>query len=116
MTVSENTVSDYQKTGVLVIGKVSAVVTGNTISGYGPSTVIAQNGIQISGGATARVGSNEIGNNSSTPKSYTACGLIIYKAGGVLVDKTNTYDGNERTSARTARAAPSPSSDRMMTE
>jgi len=33
VSVTGNTVSSYQKTGVLVKGQVSAVVTGNTISG-----------------------------------------------------------------------------------
>jgi hypothetical protein len=96
VTVTQNIVSAYQKTGVLVTGKVSAIVTGNTITGYGPSIIIAQNGIQISGGATARIGSNQIRDNYYTPKSFTACGLIIYKAGGVLVEKTNSYGGNEK--------------------
>ncbi|MCZ3387695.1 MAG: DUF1565 domain-containing protein [Actinomycetia bacterium] len=96
VTVTGNTVSKYQKTGIIVSGKVSAVVVGNTVTGYGPVDFIAQNGIQVSRGATARVGNNTISDNFYTPKSYTACGLIIYKAGGVLVEKTNTYSGNEK--------------------
>jgi hypothetical protein len=96
VTVTGNTVSQYQKTGILVTGKVSAVVSGNTVTGYGPVAFIAQNGVQISRGATARFGGNTIRNNYYSPKSYTACGLIIYKAGGVLVERTNTYSGNEK--------------------
>jgi hypothetical protein len=96
VTVTGNAVSRYQKTGILVTGQVSAVVSSNTVTGYGPVTFIAQNGVQISRGATARVGSNMIKNNYYSPKSYTACGLIMYKAGGVLVEKTNTYSGNEK--------------------
>jgi hypothetical protein len=96
VTVTDNTVSKYQKTGILVTGQVSAVVSRNTVTGYGPVEFIAQNGVQISRGATARFGSNTIKNNYYSPKSYTACGLIIYKAGGVLVEKTNTYSGNEK--------------------
>lgn len=58
VNVSGNTVSSYQKTGVLVKEKVLSVVTGNTITGYGPVDFIAQNGVQVSFGATALVNSN----------------------------------------------------------
>jgi len=96
VTVTGNTVTSYQKTGVLVKGPVSAVVTGNTITGYGPSVLIAQNGIQVSAGATAHLGNNTISDNFYTPKSYQACGVLIYQAGGLLIDKTNTYTDNEK--------------------
>ena len=96
VAVTDNTASDYQKTGVLIKGQASAVVTGNTITGYGPVSFIGQNGIQVSFGATALVESNTISDNFYSPKSVTACGLIIYKAGGVLIEKSNTFTGNEK--------------------
>lgn len=96
VTVTDNVISDYQKTGILVTGQVSADVSRNTVTGYGPVAFIAQNGVQVSRGATARVRGNMIADNDYSPKSYTACGLIIYKAGGVLVEKTNKYSGNEK--------------------
>ena len=68
VTVTGNTVSKYQKTGVLIKGQVSAVVTGNTITGYGPVSFIGQNGVQVSFGATAQVGSNTISDNFYTPE------------------------------------------------
>jgi Right handed beta helix region len=95
VSVTGNTARSYQKTGVLVKGAVSAVVTGNTITGYGPVDFIAQNGIQVSFGATALVADNTISDNFYTPKSVEACGLLIYQAGGVKVDK-NTFSGNEK--------------------
>ncbi|MEO6145301.1 MAG: right-handed parallel beta-helix repeat-containing protein, partial [Dermatophilaceae bacterium] len=95
VTVTGNTVSDYQKTGVLVKGQVSAVVTGNEITGYGPVSFIGQNGIQVSFGATALVQSNTISNNFYEPESVTACGLIIYQADGVKLGK-NAFSGNEK--------------------
>lgn len=95
VTVTGNTVTSYQKTGVLVNGPVSAVVTGNTITGYGPSVLIAQNGIQVSRGATAQVTGNAISDNFYSPESDYACGLIIYEAGGVKLGK-NSFIGNER--------------------
>ena len=96
VTISDNTVSDYQKTGILVSGSVTAAVSGNIVDGYGTVDFIAQNGIQVSGGATGRLSNNTISDNFYTPKSYTACGLLIYKAGGLLVDKSNSFSGNEK--------------------
>jgi len=95
VTVTGNVVSAYQKTGVLVKGQVAAIVTGNTVLGYGPVGFIAQNGIQVSLGATAQVTSNSISDNFYTPESYDACGLIIYHAGGVKLGK-NIFAGNEK--------------------
>ena len=95
MTVTGNTVGSYQKTGVLVKGPVSAVVTGNTITGYGPVDFIAQNGIQVSFGATAQVTSNTISNNFYIPTTNVACGLLIYQANGVKLGN-NTFSGNEK--------------------
>jgi hypothetical protein len=96
VTISGNVVSHYQKTGVLVSGSVTANLNHNTVDGYGKVDFIAQNGIQVSGGASGRLSFNSINDNNYTPKSYTACGLLIYKAGGVLVDKNNSYSGNEK--------------------
>ena len=95
VSVTGNTVGSYQKTGVLAKGAVSAVVTGNTITGYGPVGFIAQNGIQVSYGATAMVAGNTIGSNFYTPKTYVACGVLIYQADGVKLGK-NTFSGNEK--------------------
>ena len=96
VNVTGNTVSDYQKTGVLVKGQVSAEVTDNKVTGYGPVNFIGQNGIQVSAGATAHLGNNKISDNFYSPKSVTACGLLIYQAGGLLIDKTNAFSGNEK--------------------
>jgi len=95
VTVSDNIVSSYQKTGVLVKGPVSAVVTGNTITGYGPVDFIAQNGIQVSAGATAQVTGNTISDNFYAPKAWVSCGLLLYQADGVKVGN-NTFSGNEK--------------------
>ncbi|MBC7631437.1 right-handed parallel beta-helix repeat-containing protein [Aeromicrobium sp.] len=102
VSVTGNTTASYQKTGVLVKGQVSAVVTGNTVTGYGPVNFIAQNGIQVSFGASAQVADNTISNNFYTPKSNDACGLLIYQAGGVKVGK-NTFSGNEKNLCNVAR-------------
>jgi hypothetical protein len=102
-TISDNIVGHYQKTGILVTTGSAAQILDNTVTGEGPINYIAQNGIQISYGATAAVTGNTVTGNWYLPKSYTACGLLIYKAGGVGASKggisfiraENTIYGNE---------------------
>lgn len=83
VTISDNFVQRYQKTGVLVNGLVDAIVARNTIEGAGPSTAIAQNGVQVGFGATALVSANTISGNNYPPNSFFACGIIVVDADGV---------------------------------
>jgi hypothetical protein len=104
-TISGNTVSTYQKNGITVSGKAadgvsagpktSASVLNNVVTGQGPITYIAQNGIQISYGATATVKGNTVSGNNYTPTTYVACGLLLYQAGGVNAS-SNILFSNER--------------------
>jgi hypothetical protein len=87
-TISETDVYSYQKNGITVRDDGSSVsVLGNTVTGQGPVSYIAQNGIQISFGGSAEVIGNEVSLNAYTPDKVTACGLLIYKAGGVSASK-----------------------------
>ncbi len=95
-TISNNVIEGYQKGGIVVDNEGSdAVITGNTVTGFGPTTTTAQNGIQISRGATALVRGNTVNGNYYTPKDTLACGLLMYQAGGVRAS-ANTYFDNER--------------------
>ena len=103
-TISGNQVSKFQKNGITVSGKAanysdlstaktSATVSSNTVTGEGPIGYIAQNGIQISNGASATVMKNTV-----TGFDYTgadeACGLLLWEAGRVNVQE-NSISGNE---------------------
>ena len=91
-TVSNNTVATYQKNGIVVSGAGAAVtVQSNTVTGLGPVSFIAQNGIQISFGATASVIGNTVSGNNYTPKSTTACGLLFFDASGVKQSSNNMF-------------------------
>jgi len=103
-TLSGNTIFNYQKNGVVISGSGAAVVVdNNTVTGLGPVDFIAQNGIQISFGASARVTGNNVTGNDYTPAKVTACGLLLFKAGGVSASKNgisslkadNNINGNE---------------------
>ncbi len=95
VTIQDNVISNYQKTGILVNGSVAAVITGNDITGVGPVDYIAQNGIQVGFGATAIVRQNSVTGNDYTPKSFVACGILLFEADGVKASH-NFIAHNER--------------------
>jgi hypothetical protein len=75
-----NQVSGYQKVGILVAGRVNATVTDNVLTGAGPVAHIAQNGIQLSDGATGQVTGNQLSGHSYTGGADVATGILV--AGG----------------------------------
>jgi hypothetical protein len=94
-TLSGSTITNYQKNGVVVSGAhASVAVQNNTVTGQGRISYIAQNGIQISFGASATVTGNAISKNFYVPKSYVACGLLFYQADGVK-QTGNVFSENE---------------------
>jgi hypothetical protein len=95
VTITGNTVMNYQKTGILVNGSVAATVSDNTITGVGPINYIAQNGIQVSRGGTGELRDNTISGNDYTPQSYVSCGVLYYQADGVRASRNTMFD-NER--------------------
>jgi hypothetical protein len=88
-------ITHYQKGGVVISGDGAAVrVRHNTVRGAGPVDWIAQNGIQVSYGATALLRGNRVTGNRYTPKRWVACGLLYYRANGVRASR-NHLRGNE---------------------
>jgi parallel beta-helix repeat protein len=103
--ISDNKIWDYQKGGIVVNGVgSSADVSGNTVTGFGPISFIAQNGIQIGYGATANVMGNTVSGNSYTGTSTVSGGIIVvggscYGVGMAYTTNTqivgNTVTGND---------------------
>jgi hypothetical protein len=81
--ISGNTISLYQKGGIVARDGGKVTISGNTVTGAGGISYIAQNGIQVSFGTSAKLFDNDVSLNNYTPAKVTACGLLIYKAGGV---------------------------------
>jgi hypothetical protein len=105
VTIDHNTVTDYQKTGIIATLSTVATITNNTVTGDGPISYIAQNGIQVSFAATAKLVGNNVSLNNYSPAKVTACGLLIYKAGGVsgatksglaFIKADNNFHANEQ--------------------
>lgn len=86
-TIQKNIIDNYQKGGIVVsnVGS-SADVKDNDVTGVGPTAVIAQNGIQISAGATATVQHNTITDNVYTPQSVVSTGILLFSPGAVTID------------------------------
>ena len=93
-TVWGNVISDYQKGGVVVIGSASkADVKQNNIVGQGPTSVVGQNGIQISHGARADVEGNCVSDNNYTGTGFSSAGILIYQTKYAEI-KFNDVTGN----------------------
>ena len=82
-SVDDSNVFDYQKNGITAIGNSAIDITNSTVTGLGKVDFIAQNGIQISDGATpGDVSGNTVtGNHYSGPvKPTIATGILLYQA------------------------------------
>lgn len=96
LTADNVSVTHYQKNGITVNGTGStARITNTTVTGFGATSTIAQNGIQVSRGAQATISTSTMRDNYYSPKSTVACGLLIFDAAGVN-DDSNVYLDNER--------------------
>ena len=57
----------------------TATITGNTVTGDGPVTYIAQNGIQVGFGGSATVKDNSASGNDYSPPDTESCGVLLYR-------------------------------------
>src|SRR5229473_3571801 len=110
-TIDGNTVSAYQKGGIVANGPATtATITNNTVTGLGPVGFIAGNGIQVSRGAVAEVRGNTISNNFYTGEvgvgpnpgdrnpegwEYFSTGLLLFEAGAGTKTSDNQFSGNQ---------------------
>lgn len=86
-TIRKNLIDNYQKGGIVVdnVGS-SADIKDNDVTGVGPTALIAQNGIQVSRGATANVQKNDISQNVYTPQTVVSTGILLFEPGSVTVE------------------------------
>jgi len=104
-TILTNIIQGYQRAGIVVDNAGSrAVIAENQITGRGPTSVISQNGVQVSRGATGEVTANSISGHL-----YTGCGeqeaartgCLQFVAAGLLLFEVRTTDVSQ--SANTFR-------------
>lgn len=88
VVVNDVVVDDFQKTAVALSGDGLTVDIDNvTVTGAGPTSVTAQNGIQIGFGAGGTVNDCSVTGIDYTGASWTASGALVYNA--TNVDMTN---------------------------
>jgi hypothetical protein len=77
--VSNNSLSNYQKGGVVAVGQgVNVVITDNIVSGQGRVDYIAQNGIEVGYGARASVRRNTVTGNAYTgTNNASSAGILV---------------------------------------
>lgn len=116
-TVSGNTITQYQKGGVVISGSnASTTVTDNTVTGLGPVPFIAQNGIQFGYNATGTASGNLISENDYTGCSnqaaaktgcipYVSTGLLLYDVDPSQVSRSNNQYRDDQRNTYVATAA-----------
>lgn len=78
-TISGNTVSLYQKNGITAVNGSSVSISGNTVTGEGPVTYIAQNGIEVGSGTSATVSGNTVSGNAYTgTNDASSSGILVF--------------------------------------
>jgi nitrous oxidase accessory protein NosD len=93
VSIDDNSVHDYQKNGITGNESGTQVtITNNVVTGLGPTTGAAQNGIQIGFGAKGGVLRNTVTDNvwspcvSLTNCAFNATGILVFQSEGVHVE------------------------------
>lgn len=94
--VAHNTVSSWQKTGIVINCNALAWVHHNTVNASATQANLAANSIQIGFGASATVEHNQVAGNSwTTNADWASSAILLYQAApGTLVRQNNFMDGN----------------------
>ena len=96
--VFKNSIDNYQKNGVSIDeAGTFGEVAHNTITGIGPTAVIAQNGIQVAYGASAVVSHNEVSENRYTGDFYVATGILLFDDPSIAPGGAITVEHNKVT-------------------
>lgn len=93
--VAGNEIAGAHRGGVLAVDSGTEVsVSNNTMVGPGPrSSGWADNGVQISGGATGSVRANTITDHWYSPNTYVSSGLILFS--DEVVVQRNHFENND---------------------
>jgi hypothetical protein len=102
-TLTNDTVTSYEKNGITVDGRGSnAKITGTTVTGAGPTTAIAQNGIQVSDRAKSTISGSTVSGNECDhavcgPDAFSqtqSTGILAFDSGAMTVSSTNVYNND----------------------
>ncbi|MBI2723860.1 MAG: right-handed parallel beta-helix repeat-containing protein [Chloroflexi bacterium] len=79
--ITNNLISQYQKSGIIVRDTVNSTITGNTVTGEGPTNAIAANGITIMSTGSAVISGNQVSKNMYVPDTVFSCGILYFPVG-----------------------------------
>jgi nitrous oxidase accessory protein NosD len=93
VSINDNSVHDYQKNGITGNESGTEVtITKNVVTGLGPTTGAAQNGIQIGFGAKGEIQRNTVTDNVWSPCvslancAFNATGVLVFQSDDVHVE------------------------------
>lgn len=106
--ILDSSIHDYQKNGIVASEVGTEVhISGNAVTGIGPTPQIAQNGIQISFGAKGTIDNNSVINHLYSQCTTVSCAffsanILIFDSDGVSIQRNSTgnaqvnvyYQGN----------------------
>lgn len=99
-------VDGYQKGGVALSGMgLDVDLTRVTTVGAGSTTVTAQNGLQVSYGATGDITDCVVSANHFSPATWWASGVLLYENGLVTISGTNVDSSQGSISINNGNAA-----------
>ncbi len=92
--IEDSSIHDYQKNGITANEVGTQVrIEGNAVTGVGPTTGAAQNGIQIGFGAGGSISRNSVANHIWSPCvslqscDFTADDILVYQSNEVVVSQ-----------------------------
>lgn len=101
VSLQDNTFVNNQKGDVNIYGSpLNVIIEGNTFTGRGNTSILAQNGVSFQGGATGSVQDNSFSGYSYSKEppdewNWGAAGLLLYGAGDVTLGGGNNFTGND---------------------
>jgi parallel beta-helix repeat protein len=95
VTMTTDTVTNYDKNGITCDDAgTTCSITGSTVSGIGPTSLIAQNGIQLADALGGTITDDQVTANSYTQSDTEASGLLVFGVGTLSVTG-NTLSAND---------------------
>ena len=101
IAIESNTVKNFDKNGIVMrLPGAIGTISRNTVTGIGPTNVLAQNGIELAYGATANVVLNTVSDLLYTPETFGSSGIIVYDVPSTLYQAPPTVQKNTISNAQ----------------
>ncbi len=95
VTMSKDIVNNYDKNGITCDDAgTTCSITDSTVTGIGPTGLIAQNGIQFYDAFGGSIVGNTVSGDSYTGGTYTAAGLLLISTGSLTVSGNTVSDSD----------------------